>query len=60
LSAPQLALLETIAGAKRTAAAALLVELGADIAVSRDCPPTSGGVAVAVAGVGPALPGRRG
>jgi transposase len=53
-------LLQTIPGVGAVAATAIVAEVGTDIAVSRDCPPTSGGVAVAVAGVAPSLLGRRG
>jgi transposase len=43
------ALLQTIPGVGETIAAAVVAEIGPDLAVSRGCPPTSGGAAVAVA-----------
>jgi transposase len=42
-------LLDTIPGVGADAAAAIVAEIGADIAVSRDCPPTSDGAVAAVA-----------
>src|SRR5687767_5876020 len=41
---PEIALLDTVPGVSRRVAEVLLAEIGADVSVSRDYPPRSGGV----------------